>query len=460
MAIQTTKFTPIKARHYTLAETQDEKDAELRRKMILQGQRLNANARQADAQAANVANRQDKRQSAIIERDKINNEVDQGRIDTKNATLAEQETYNREQTEIDRSADELATKKQDELDGRKLSLDTKNSENLQYKTDRQREEDARTDAERDVKTTHKNRTLAVGAIGLAMSDAITAGKYIGDSAVVDLSGEIDALRLMSPHHQWKNTPGGVISEDGSILTLMDGDKVVMGPEKGGGVSLTDGNKVTNTVGRSPMVIKTSYMNQAKRFTEDESIRLLGMESSNGNVNARKDAFMRFKTYEKMANDANEVLNQMGANGVSKELLIEQGKRVTNYTDKAAEYNDIAEGVQAKQEGYNLAPRKFDDDMSGNTNGNKKGKAGYKSLVDSARESKSNDVKRSIGSKVENTDKPAVPLQGDVDIRSEMVRIIESEVKPNNTVSHLTDQQLAGILLEAGITEVLGRQIAQ
>lgn len=438
MSIQTQKFTPLKARHYELAETETQKDAAMERQMQLQQQRINANAQQANMKALNTANLANQRvsenkkvadvnaENESYRREQLN--VERGREDERIAQSQEKEKFRREQLGLNKQRTE-------KLDKQNLGLAIKQQESQDYLTNRQKEEDKRVDALRQKKESFKNKTLALGSVGLALSDAVTAKKYIDETDRIDLSDEIDALKLLSPNHSWKGRASGVISGDGKVLTLMDDDNVVMAMN-----------------GKSPVAVKISSIQQAKRYAESEFERQLTNLTGKGDKTAIKEAFSKFKTFEKMSVDANKVLSDMQFEGdASESELNRQADKVEMYSNKAGTYYNMSENNIKDINGYNLSPK---EKVSLGKRLKKDKVQPQKGLANTSSKKEYNVIPGFTNKRKPKGSQGS--LKGDVDVRSKMIKILEEKIQMR--VDHLDNKKLAELLKKEGITQILGREI--
>ena len=374
MAIQTQRFTPIKASHYTLAETQDEKREEMKRDMQKTQARQAGLMRLQQQRQAGDSVRQDKSLKATAAQNSVTNKANQrisDRADEKIVLDKEKTAYDREQsslvqTKLDQEV--LRRKEQEDYDRGESKLDReeskldreesslaqqkldkindKNAEISDYNFKRKQEEDAR----KDTKTAHKERMLSIGSLG-SFIDRMTNEGNVDENGLIDISEMKGALPPIIAGYEFRGAPKVLVGADNYVTFYDDG-----GPIKNNG---------------KPARIHKSMFDSAALFADDERFNNMSKEVKAGNKKARSDARKEYEynrgMVDKLTTDYNKFLqeNEMPElpedassedeiyYNAQREIHQKMIDRITKFKDDANEFLTLSESTMDKTK-YNIS----------------------------------------------------------------------------------------------------------
>lgn len=327
------EFKPLLHKHYKLAETQTEKDEDMRRQMKLQNNAASHSAQRANMAAVNKTNNQNanravnaKAKGLAQKQQGVANELadrKQLQSENKDAATADNEAYSREQDGLNRQENKR-------VNDQRTGLLKRSQANDDYRLGRQKEEDVRADDARREKDDFKRQMLGLGTIGSIVHEA-NANKTIGDDGFIALDGEMDAVKAITRNHSWKGKPTAKMI-DGKMHLYDNGKPVVIGDQ----VQRFD----------------VEAMQGAKRMSDMARDQAMFGEVANGSREARKDSFDRFEVMQKQSLEYEKMLADPDT----------PSKAKASIESKRNEVEALAEKYSAASEGrvddrYNLSDHK-------------------------------------------------------------------------------------------------------
>lgn len=334
-------FAPLKHQHYTLAETQKEKDEEARRKMAIDNNSFANQAALAGMEAQNTANIENAQMAERAQQRGLNQQQQQfqNKLDLRKQSAVEQGL-------AQQAKNQAYQRQQDAKTNQRLDQQFNLNKRVQdYTLNRQQAEDARIAQERQKREAEKNRIVALGALGGYLERESSPEKEF-----IDLSGIQDALPQLVNGYSPKGTPKATVGQDGYI-SLFDDNGPIM----------NNGN---------PVRIHSSVLNSAAPIAEQIRLQNIGIEVGKGNTQARKDARDDFEYYRNQAEKTKQAFQKImfdapppppkGASNQEKAAYNELMKPykdmedlIVHYESMASQYANLYEG--APRRGFTLNP---------------------------------------------------------------------------------------------------------